>query len=82
MDKSLLLAIVNSKMKGKRKIMVVSGLRLGRWGREAFIRGSILWIELEVWYWLFAGGRVFVAWCMRVWLAFSKFVGCRGRERD
>ena len=46
MNRSLLLAIVNSKMKGKRKVMVVSGLRSGGWGRAAFIGRSILWIAL------------------------------------
>ena len=34
------------QMKGKRKVMVVSGLRLDGWGRAAFIGGSILWIAL------------------------------------
>ena len=48
MNKSLLLAIVNSKMKGKRMVMVVSGLRLVEWGREVFIGRSILWIALGI----------------------------------
>ena len=48
--------------KEERKVMVVSGLWLGGWGRMAFIGKSILWIELGDWCWLFAGGRVFVAW--------------------
>lgn len=34
------------------------------------------------WCWLFAGKRMFFAWCMWVWLAFSKCVDCRsGEER-
>ena len=40
MSKSLLLAIVNSKMKGKRKVMVVSDLRLGGVFKVCWMQGA------------------------------------------